>query len=60
MIASGSDDLRICLWNWSNGKWLLSCGTVHTGNIFQVNYVIRLCSMSKNVVNILLIIISKD
>lgn len=37
IIASGSDDNRICLWNWSNGKCLLNHNSLHTKNIFQVN-----------------------
>lgn len=37
IIASGSDDRRICLWNWSNGKCLLNHNSLHAMNIFQVN-----------------------
>ncbi|XP_026822857.1 DDB1- and CUL4-associated factor 8 isoform X2 [Rhopalosiphum maidis] len=38
IIASGSDDFRICLWNWSNGKCLLSYSSLHTRNIFQTKF----------------------
>lgn len=37
LIASGSDDLNICLWNWSKGTCLLKHLTQHTRNIFQVD-----------------------
>lgn len=38
IIASGSDDHRICLWNWSNGKCLLNHNSLHTRNIFQTKF----------------------
>lgn len=37
MLASGSDDCKICLWNWSEGKCLLKYNSEHNGNIFQVD-----------------------
>jgi len=39
IIASGSDDFKIYLWNWSNGKYLIKYNSIHTRNIFQVNYI---------------------
>ncbi|CAH1724518.1 unnamed protein product [Aphis gossypii] len=38
ILASGSDDYRICLWNWSNGKCLLNHNSLHTKNIFQTKF----------------------
>ncbi|XP_022164257.1 DDB1- and CUL4-associated factor 8-like isoform X2 [Myzus persicae] len=38
MIASGSDDCKICLWNWSNKKCLLNYNSMHTRNIFQTKF----------------------
>lgn len=37
MLVSGSDDCRICLWNWSTGKCLLKYRSIHYRNIFQVD-----------------------
>lgn len=48
IIASGSDDFKICLWNWTNGKYLIKYNSIHTRNIFQVNYIfsiLYLCSL---------------
>lgn len=36
MIASGSDDLKICLWDWSTEKCLLKYDSEHAENVFQV------------------------
>lgn len=36
LITSGSDDYRICLWDWSRGKCILKHNSAHTRNIFQV------------------------
>ncbi|XP_029343114.1 DDB1- and CUL4-associated factor 8 isoform X3 [Acyrthosiphon pisum] len=38
IIASGSDDLKMCLWDWSNDKCLLNYKTIHTRNIFQTKF----------------------
>ena len=37
-LLSGSDDLRIILWNWYNGKALTSANTKHKKNIFQTKF----------------------
>jgi len=36
MIVSGSDDVKICLWDWSKGKSILVYISPHTRNIYQV------------------------
>lgn len=36
LLASGSDDLKICLWNWPVGKLLCSFESGHKSNVFQV------------------------
>ena len=38
LIASGSDDLKICIWNWQKTacKPVLDFNSGHHGNIFQV------------------------
>jgi len=49
IIVSGSDDLKISLWDWSNDECLLNFKSIHTRNIFQVNLIfsiLYLCSMS--------------
>lgn len=38
LIASGSDDFKICLWKWSEGTCILKHNSKHTKNIFQVNF----------------------
>ncbi|XP_060867292.1 DDB1- and CUL4-associated factor 8-like protein 2 isoform X1 [Metopolophium dirhodum] len=38
IIASGSDDFKICLWDWSNDKCLLNYKSIHTRNIFQTKF----------------------
>jgi len=63
IIASGSDDLNICLWDWSNDKCLINFKSTHARNIFQVNFIfsiLYLCPMSYNGINALFIIISID
>lgn len=37
MIVSGSDDCKICLWKWSEGKCVLKYDSEHSENIFQVH-----------------------
>ena len=37
LLASGSDDLNICLWDWPHGKLLNSFNSGHKSNVFQVN-----------------------
>lgn len=36
MLVSGSDDCKICLWKWSEGKCVLKYDSEHSQNIFQV------------------------
>lgn len=36
LLASGSDDLHICLWDWPLGKPLISFDSGHKSNVFQV------------------------
>lgn len=38
LLASGSDDLKVILWDWPIGKQLLSFETKHRGNIFQSRF----------------------
>lgn len=38
LLASGSDDLKVILWDWPIGKQLLSFETKHRGNIFQSKF----------------------
>lgn len=44
LLASGSDDYKVCLWNWSEGKCILEHNSRHTRNIFQVNLLLHVCS----------------
>lgn len=39
LIASGSDDLKICIWNWqkTSSKPVLAFNSGHHGNVFQVD-----------------------
>ncbi|XP_050525885.1 DDB1- and CUL4-associated factor 8-like [Daktulosphaira vitifoliae] len=37
-IASGSDDLKVCLWNWSLGKCLLKYNSGHSEHVFQTKF----------------------
>ncbi|KAL0267412.1 UNVERIFIED_CONTAM: hypothetical protein PYX00_009689 [Menopon gallinae] len=38
LLASGSDDLKICLWNWPVGKLLCSFESCHKSNVFQAKF----------------------
>lgn len=38
LLASGSDDLKVVLWDWHNGKDLLQFETKHRGNVFQCKF----------------------
>lgn len=38
LLASGSDDLKVIIWDWKNGKSLLSFETKHRGNVFQSKF----------------------
>lgn len=37
-LASGSDDLRVVVWDWKIGKCLLSYDTKHKTNVFQSKF----------------------
>lgn len=36
LLASGSDDLHIILWDWEKGKKLAKFESKHVANVFQV------------------------
>ncbi|CAH0561312.1 unnamed protein product [Brassicogethes aeneus] len=38
LLASGSDDLKVCLWDWKVGKCLIKYDTKHRGNVFQSKF----------------------
>lgn len=38
LLASGSDDLKVVIWDWKHGNPLLSFETKHRGNIFQSRF----------------------
>ncbi|XP_022907186.2 DDB1- and CUL4-associated factor 8 isoform X1 [Onthophagus taurus] len=38
LLASGSDDLKVAIWNWKCGQKLLSFDTKHRGNVFQSKF----------------------
>lgn len=37
LLASGSDDLNVVLWDWATGKKRCHYDSGHTGNVFQVS-----------------------
>lgn len=37
LLASGSDDLDVVVWDWAKGKKLFSYESGHSGNVFQVS-----------------------
>jgi WD repeat-containing protein 42A len=37
LLASGSDDLNIVVWDWPLGKFLVSYDSGHRSNVFQVS-----------------------
>ena len=37
VLASGSDDLQVVLWNWENGKINTKVESGHMANVFQVS-----------------------
>ena len=37
MLASGSDDLQVVLWDWARGKVLSKFDSNHVANVFQVS-----------------------
>ncbi|ENN80678.1 hypothetical protein YQE_02903, partial [Dendroctonus ponderosae] len=39
LLASGSDDLKVVLWDWPVGKCLLKINTKHKRNIFQTKFI---------------------
>lgn len=38
LLASGSDDLKINLWNWQTGKLVQSIASEHRMNVFQTKF----------------------
>lgn len=38
LLASGSDDLNVVVWDWPVGKPLVSFDTKHKGNVFQCKF----------------------
>jgi len=40
LLASGSDDLGIVVWDWAVGKFLVSYDSGHRSNVFQVSFVV--------------------
>lgn len=38
LLASGSDDMKVILWDWKLGTSLLKITTHHTGNVFQSKF----------------------
>ncbi len=36
LLASGSDDLHLILWDWCRGKMVGKYSTGHDSNVFQV------------------------
>ena len=36
MLASGSDDFQVCLWDWSKNNLILTFDSGHKSNVFQV------------------------
>ena len=41
MLASGSDDFQVCLWDWAKNCLVLNFDSGHKSNVFQVilNYI---------------------
>ena len=37
LLASGSDDLQVVLWDWAGGKVVKKFDTGHVANVFQVS-----------------------
>lgn len=37
LLASGSDDLQVVLWNWASGKVVKTFDSGHVANVFQVS-----------------------
>ena len=40
MLASGSDDYQVCLWDWAKNCLVLNFDSGHKSNVFQVDYLI--------------------
>lgn len=36
LLASGSDDLKVIIWDWNRGKPVTSFDSGHVANVFQV------------------------
>jgi WD repeat-containing protein 42A len=40
LLASGSDDYQVCIWDWARSKVLLTFDSGHKSNVFQVIFII--------------------
>ena len=45
LLASGSDDLDIVIWDWAKGKKKIAYESGHTSNVFQVKQKIMNCDI---------------
>lgn len=43
LLASGSDDLQVVLWDWASGRVVKKFDTGHVANVFQVSYRFFIC-----------------
>jgi WD repeat-containing protein 42A len=39
MLASGSDDFQVCLWDWSKNNLVLTFDSGHKSNVFQTKFI---------------------
>jgi WD repeat-containing protein 42A len=37
LLASGSDDYQVCLWDWTRNNLVLTFDSGHKSNVFQVS-----------------------
>ena len=42
LLASGSDDYQVCIWDWARSKVLLAFDSGHKSNVFQVIFPVNL------------------
>jgi len=45
LLASGSDDLDIVIWDWAKGKKKIAYESGHTSNVFQVKQKVMNCDI---------------
>lgn len=55
LLASGSDDLDIVIWDWAKGKKKIAYESGHSSNVFQVKYTRKraICKKKYMVINFL-------